>query len=181
MLGDFVSWNKPGRRAFSVEEHPLSSIQRQMNRLLEDFVSGTALEQPLAGLSERFGGAFQVRLAVEDTADAITVHAELPGVQEEDFDISLTKDALTIRGEKKKPQRDKEEKDVRVMDERLYGPFERVVPLMVPVREDQVDADFSNGILVVRLPKALEGQRAKKIIIKSSSSSTGTDESSPQE
>lgn len=172
MLGDFVSWNKPGRRAFSVEEHPFSSLQRQMNRLLEDFVSGTPLEQPLAGLNERLQGMFQVRLALEETTDAITVYAELPGLQEEDFDLSLTKDALTIRGEKKKPQRDNDEKNVRVMDERLYGAFERVVPLSAPVRDDQVEADFSNGVLVVRLPKEKAQQAARKITIKSSTGSS---------
>ena len=102
---------------------------------------------------------------IKETDGALEVTTELPGVQEADIDVSLTDEMLTVKGEKKS-ESEREEKDMRVV-ERSYGAFERSVRLPCAVKEDEVDAEFKNGVLKITLPKSPEATaKTKKIAVK---------------
>jgi HSP20 family protein len=93
------------------------------------------------------------------------VSIELPGVSSEDFDLTITDDTLTVKGEKKSEQ-EKEEKGYHVT-ERSYGRFERSFRLPEEVNTDKVDASFDKGVLQITLPKRPEAQRkTRKISVK---------------
>lgn len=95
-----------------------------------------------------------------DKKNEIVVKAEVPGVEKENINISLTDNTLTIKGEIKKEEEIKEE-DYHY-SERSYGSFVRVLTLPAKVQADKVKASFSNGILEIHLPKA-EGAKPKEI------------------
>jgi HSP20 family protein len=106
---------------------------------------------------------------VSETDKEIRITAELPGVDQNDVDVSLDDDVLTIRGEKKFEQ--KEEKENFHFVERSYGTFQRSVRLPFPVDPEQVNASFENGVLTVSLPKTAQQERSRKIQIQSSKDS----------
>jgi len=87
----------------------------------------------------------------EDT-DAIIIKTDLPGVSQDEIDIEMNNDTLTIRGERKFEDEEKREKYVRV--ERQYGAFQRSFTIGVPVEPDKIKAVYKNGILELTLPKA---------------------------
>jgi HSP20 family protein len=91
------------------------------------------------------------RIDVTETEQAMVVTAELPGLDETDFDVSLSDEGLVLKGEKKV---DKEETGVGyVYTERTFGRFERRIPITVDILADKVEAGFRNGVLTVTLPK----------------------------
>lgn len=94
--------------------------------------------------------------------DKFVVKAELPGTKEEDIDVSVVGDILTIKGEKKMEAEVKEEDYYRY--ERTYGSFCRSIPLPSTVDSSKIEADFENGILEVTLPKSAE-VKPKKITV----------------
>ena len=119
----------------------MDGFQREMNRLFDDFFRSPA----------PFGGATP-RVDVEETDDEYRVSAELPGIDENDVNVTLTNGVLTIRGEKKA---EREEKDRSYyLSERSFGSFRRAIPLPSEIDEDKVEAQFKNGVLTIRLPKS---------------------------
>ncbi|WP_462325119.1 Hsp20/alpha crystallin family protein [Desulfoplanes sp.] len=94
----------------------------------------------------------------------ITVKAEIPGMEPKDVDISLEKNMLVIKGEKKFEEEEKKENYQRI--ERSYGSFYRSLPLTMEIKEDKIEATYDKGILSITLPKA-EPTKAKKIEIQS--------------
>ncbi len=94
---------------------------------------------------------------IYETDDAVIVKtAPMIGVQPEDIDVSITADALTIRGETR-PE-DDVQSDSYLRRERKYGPFSRTVSIPRPVKADQAVADFKEGVLIITLPKADEAR-----------------------
>ena len=164
-IKDLAPWNWGRKNELNVQgEHPFESLQRQMNRVFDDFFSGFDL-QPFSGWGEKFGG-FNPRINVTENDKEVRVTAELPGMDDKDIDLSLTKDSLTIRGEKRLDHEKTEGN--RYYSERSYGTFSRTVPLGFEVDEDKVDASFVKGILTIVLPKSERAQRqARKITVKS--------------
>lgn len=82
----------------------------------------------------------------------IRVRAELPGVEEDDIDVSVSDNMLTIRGEKRSEAEDHEGDSYR--HECSYGSFERAIPLACEVDRDNVEATYRRGVLTVTLPKS---------------------------
>jgi HSP20 family protein len=102
---------------------------------------------------------------VSETDKEIKVSAELPGMDEKDIDVSLTRDSLTIKGEKKQETEDKGEDYYRM--ERSYGSFTRSIPLPIEVDTDKVQATFKKGVLEITLPKTARAiQETRKIPVK---------------
>ncbi len=87
----------------------------------------------------------------EDT-DAIIIKADLPGVSQDEIDIEMNNDLLTIRGERKFDDEERRDKYVRV--ERQYGAFQRSFTIGIPVEPDKIKAVYRNGMLELTLPKA---------------------------
>ena len=145
-------------------EYPFGAFQREMNKLFDDFFGGFELS-PWAPVERRLASVFTPHVDVSETDKEIKVSAELPGMDDKDIDVSLTRDALTIKGEKKEEKEDKG-KDYYKM-ERSYGSFTRSIPLPVEVDTDKVQATFKKGVLEITLPKTAKAiQETKKIPVK---------------
>lgn len=99
---------------------------------------------------------------VYEKEDKFVIKAELPGMKQEDIDVSIVGDTLTIRGEKKTESEVKEEDYYR--SERHYGSFFRSIPLPSSVDAKKIEATYEDGVLEVVLPKAPE-VKAKKLAI----------------
>jgi len=94
--------------------------------------------------------------------DRFVVKAEVPGMKEEDIDVSVVGDTLTIKGEKKSETEAKEED--YYCCERSYGNFYRSIALPSTVNASEIEANYEDGILEVSLPKAPE-VKPKKITV----------------
>ena len=93
---------------------------------------------------------------IAENPDSYEIHAELPGMREEDINLTLNNNVLTISGEKKREV--KEEKDNFVRVERSYGKFERSFSLPNNITGDRVTANYADGVLKITLPKAEEAK-----------------------
>jgi HSP20 family protein len=96
---------------------------------------------------------------VEETPDHLVFRAELPGMAREDIELELEDGVLTIQGEKKEEERD--ENVQGLLYERRWGRFARRFTLPRAVDANSISAQFSNGILTVRVPKAEEAKGRK--------------------
>ncbi len=129
----------------------IERIRREFDRLLEELVPREEGERLFAPVVD-----------VYETDQDIVVKAELPGVKKENVEVSIRDNALHIKGEKKEEKEEKTETYHRV--ERVYGKFERVIPLPTDVKVEAAKAEFKDGVLEIRIPKA-EGSKEKKIEI----------------
>jgi HSP20 family protein len=142
----------------------MTSLQREMNRMFDDFFSGTDLssfrmmEEPLS--------RFAPSVDVKETSKKIKVTAELPGMDEKDISVSLQDDCLLISGERKEEKKDEDEEYYH--RELSYGSFRRMILLTAQVDAEKVEAKFNKGVLKITLPKiaGTESDKAKKIEIK---------------
>jgi HSP20 family protein len=134
-----------------------------MDRLLDEFWSGGAFP----GFGAAGTAGFAPDVDVEETAEAVRVKADLPGLSEKDFHVSVEGDLLTISGERR--SEDTREEGGRKWTERTYGKFERTVRLPAEVEVDKANATFTNGVLAVTLPKNAKARtQSHKIDVKSS-------------
>jgi HSP20 family protein len=101
---------------------------------------------------------------ITENPDSFEIHAELPGVRQDDVRLTLNNNVLTISGEKR--QETKENKDNVLRVERNYGRFERSFSLPSTIRADDVRAEFEDGVLHILLPKAEEA-KSRQIAIQS--------------
>ena len=138
---------------------PFAALQTEMNRLFDDVWSG--LGTPAANVESAIA-APRIDLKEDDGNWYIT--AELPGMSEDDVEVTYDDGVLRIAGEKKQETED-QGRNVHVT-ERAYGRFERQLPLGHGVKDDQIDAAFKDGVLTITAPKAAEKEQTKKINVK---------------
>ena len=131
-------------------DHHLYSLQRDMNNLFDDFFRGFDIT-PRGFYSSGIGN-YKPSVDVKENEKEIIVKAELPGVEEKDIEVTVTSDAVTIKGEKKEEKEDKG-KNYYCM-ERSYGSFSRVIPLAVEAESGSAAASFKNGVLNITIPKS---------------------------
>jgi len=129
-MTDLIPWRKR-RNGLQVnrEREPqdwANSLHREMNQLIDRFFTGHDLD-PLHWDHGLVTGDFMPRVDVSETDKVIKVTVELPGMNEDDIDLTLSRDSLTIRGEKKEESEENEIDSYRM--ERCYGSFSRVIPL----------------------------------------------------
>jgi HSP20 family protein len=103
------------------------------------------------------------RVDVSETDKAITVKADLPGVDPKDVDVTVRDGVLTIKGEKKEEREEKKKNYQRM--ERFCGKFYRAISLPTGVDEDNIAAATAKGVVTVTIPKKPEAQ-PKKIAVK---------------
>ena len=101
-------------------------------------------------------------IEVFEKEDKLVVKAELPGMKEEDIDISVVGDTLTIKGERKAESEVKEED--YYCCERSYGSFSRSIAVPSSVDANKIEANYEDGVLEVSLPKAPE-VKPKKVTV----------------
>lgn len=138
-------------------------LRDEIDRFFDDFF-GNFFEAPL-GLRRgmpAFGGGYYPALDIVDRDDSVDVYVELPGLDEQDVEVSVTDGGLTIRGEKKQEFADEGIGWARA--ERSYGAFQRTIPLPTGVDADKTRATFTKGVLRVCLPKT-EPTKARRVPI----------------
>jgi HSP20 family protein len=126
----------------------LSDIQQEMNRMFDTFFGRPGM----TAAAERM---WLPLCDMWETKDDLYLTFEVPGIREKDVNVSITGDVLTVRGERKWEREQPREESVHRL-ERVYGKFERSVPLPMPVQADKVKASYRDGVLEIRLPKAEE-------------------------
>jgi HSP20 family protein len=132
----------------------LFDLHRQVNRLFDDLFD----QDGDSGFYARAGMATPA-MDIHQDDKQVEITAELPGVKEEDIDITIDDGVLTLRGEKESTRED-EQSGYR---ERSYGSFERRITLPANIDEDACSADFRDGVLTITLPKSEEKARGRKI------------------
>jgi HSP20 family protein len=137
-------------------------LHREMNRLFEDASRGPTGGREIAG-GQLLAGP---RMDIHESENALEITAELPGVSQNDVDLRIEGDVVTIRGEKRNERRDKHAHIV----ERSYGTFQRSVQIPFSPDPAQVEANFDSGILTVVLPKKGQQEKAHRIEISGSKS-----------
>lgn len=131
----------------------LSAVPLRLNRLFENLFAAPAEPQ----------GGWTPRMDVVETADAIEVLIDLPGIDPKLVELSIHKDRFEIRGERTKSEAPAGARWYHF--ERAAGPFHRVLRLPVPVDADKARAESHHGLLHVTLPKTADVM-PKRISIK---------------
>ena len=141
-----------------------SPIIRQMRRAINSALQD--VWEPV-GVSSFRQREFQPEVSVSENEREIRVQAELPGMKENEIEITYEPGNLILKGEKKEEeQRESKERGVHYSEWR-YGAFERRIPLRVEVQESQIQANFDRGVLTVVLPKTEQSrQQARRIQVK---------------
>jgi len=151
---------RKGLPAKREEYEPFTFFREEMNRLFDNFFRGFDIE-PL----ERRFAAFSPSIDISETDKEIVISAELPGMEDKEIDVSVSKDSLTIKGEKKEEKEEKGKSYYRM--ERSYGSFCRTIPLPSEIDTEKAVAEFKKGVLTIKLPKTPEAiKETKKISIK---------------
>lgn len=120
------------------------SLQREMNRLFDSLMQTSD-----SGFSDM---TFIPAAEIEETPEKIQLKLEVPGMEAKDLDVQVTAEAVAITGERKSETKSEEKGVTR--SEFRYGSFQRVIPLPAKVKNDQVQAEYKNGVLSLNLPKA---------------------------
>jgi len=140
-------------------EHPVNTFQRAMNQLFDDFFTSFDLS-PFSVFEDM--AVFRPNINITEDTRHLTITAELPGMDEKDIEINLSKEALTIKGEKHAEK--EEEGKESYYAERSFGSFQRVIPIHREINADKAEATFKKGILTITLPKKKEAEVGKKKI-----------------
>ena len=141
----------PARREEAA--NPFFALQREVNRLFEDFFAMTPQER------EDWMTEYP-QIDVRETDKELKVSAELPGMTDKDIEVLISGDSLTIKGEKKEEKEDKKENYHRM--ERRYGSLRRILQLPSEVKADNAQATFKNGVLEITIPKSEQAEKEKK-------------------
>jgi HSP20 family protein len=127
----------------------INTLQQEMNRLFDDFV------HPI-----RYGNgglAFVPAAELRETEDAVYLKLEVPGMEAKDLDVQVTAESVSISGERKSEV--KTEENGMTRSEFRYGKFQRVIPLPTRINNQEVQAEYKDGVLNLTLPKAPEEKR----------------------
>jgi HSP20 family protein len=128
--------------------HNLSSLQEQVNRMLDATFSGRSDNSTMT--------TWAPAVDIYETENELVLKADLPDINERDLDVRVENNMLTIRGERKFEQKVKEDNYLRI--ERTYGSFSRSFSLPNTVNNEAIKAEYKNGVLTVELPKRAESK-----------------------
>lgn len=145
-IANLIPWRKA-----HADENALTQVGQEINRMVTDLLKGTlAWRQAVVPVYT----SPSVRLDLTEDDRAVHVTAELPGMDEQDLDVSIAGRLVTIKGEKR---HDADEwKRTCHRSERTFGPFTRMVRLPCEVSSEEATARLKRGVLEVSLPKTRE-------------------------
>ena len=132
----------------------LRSLQDEMNRLFMTNLPRSVAQEDLAT------GGWSPSVDIFENENEIILEAELPGMDRDDFEVSIENNVITLKGKREFQKRNEGDNYHRV--ERSYGVFTRSFSLPRTVSAENTTADFKNGVLRVSLPKR-EETKARKI------------------
>ncbi|MEC4817547.1 MAG: Hsp20/alpha crystallin family protein [Scytonema sp. PMC 1069.18] len=146
----------------------LETLRRQMDQVFDELTAQT---------SDTSNANWAPAIELIDAGDRLIFKAQLPGVATKDIDLQVTRDAISLTGERQRQNSTNESNFLH--SEFRYGKFQRVVNLPVAVQNDKVEADYRDGILTLTLPKVEEVRnRVVKINLGGETSSDKTLEAS---
>lgn len=129
---------------FGGSKRRMRDLKGDMDRLFDEFFGEDG------SLTNR--GDVQARTSIEDKPGAYIVTVEMPGVKKEEIKISYKNERLYLTAEKKRVETD----TVYLKDERQFGHVARSLDIPMEILSDQIEAEFTDGILTVILPKSKE-------------------------
>jgi HSP20 family protein len=137
----------------------LATLRREVDRLFADFVDG--------GPQHVWGRGAAPAVEVCDTTDAVVVKAQVPGVSQDQLQVDITDETLTLTGERQEEENKEGKHDAR--REFHYGAFARTLTLPMAVQADKATAQLKDGVLEITLPKSASAQaKVKQIPIQAS-------------
>jgi HSP20 family protein len=151
--------SKPSEMTPSQPRDIFTAMRDEMDRVFERFETGWPR---WPALLRRSNVMAVPELDVRESGNAITIDAELPGVEEKDVSVTLANGVLTIKGEKKQEKEEKSEN--YYMAERSFGSFERSIRLPDTIDENKVEAKFDKGVLKITAAKKPEAVKAQRRI-----------------
>ena len=135
----------------------LRSLQEEVNRLFSTNLTRSFGDESIGR------GAWSPSVDIYENKEQIVLEAELPGMKQEDFDLSVENNVITLRGERRFEKTDDSDNYHRV--ERSYGSFTRSFTLPQSVSAEGAKAEYSNGVLRVTLPKREEAKSRRIEVI----------------
>ncbi len=139
----------------------LVTLRERMNRLFEEAFTSRGEEKGLVA------GNWSPSVDIFETENALVLTAEVPGIDENDIEIKIEDNTLSLRGERKFEKETKEENYHRI--ERSYGSFYRSFTLPTSIDQDKIQAEHENGILKITMPKKPELKPRKVKVLKATS------------
>lgn len=137
-----------------LERLELERLRDRVGRLFDALQEATLADAPAAP------GAWSPPVDTCETAEAVTVRVELPGVAASQLKVSLTGTRLRICGEKRR-RTPRARIISHLCSERSYGHFSRTIPLRWTIDVGEATAELANGILTIRLPKRRDRRGAE--------------------
>ena len=128
----------------------LRTLQEEVNRLFSTNLTRAFDDEGIGR------GAWAPSVDIYENKDQIVLEAELPGMKQEDFDLTIENNVITLRGERRFEKTEETDNYHRV--ERSYGSFTRSFTLPQTVSAEEAKAEYSNGVLRVTLPKREEAK-----------------------
>ncbi len=135
----------------------IDTLQREMNQLFDTLAPSTSSGNGESRLS------FMPAAEIHETPEAVHLKLEIPGIKAEDLDIQVTRNSVSISGERK--SENKTESNGVTRSEFRYGRFQRVIPVASQIESDAVEANYKDGVLELTLPKA-ETEKSKSVKVK---------------
>lgn len=157
-----VPWRDKSQTPAPREDYadPFLSVRRDVDRIFDDFFNGfgRALGSP--------SGSWMTptpSIDLTENEKEIVVTAEMPGLEEKDFEATVSGDVLTLKGEKK-AEHERRNGDAYYVERHRFGSFSRSVRLPFEVKDEKVDARYEKGVLTIRVPKPADMQRRARRI-----------------
>ncbi|HHL40492.1 MAG TPA: Hsp20/alpha crystallin family protein [Deltaproteobacteria bacterium] len=139
----------------------LETMRREMDRIWEElFTGGQRHRGRLAPQRAAAEGVAAPALDIIDKDDEILVKVEMPGVAKEDIDVSVENNVLTVKGEIRRSEEEKDDAYYHV--ERTYKSYARSIGLPVEINPEKIKAGLKDGILYIHLGKS-EAVKPKRI------------------
>lgn len=139
---------------------PFMRLQQEMNHAMRDIYD--LFEPTSANLGTFEGMRISPPIDLIETKDCFKIEVEMPGMSEEDINVSFNENRLVIEGEKTTSKKD-EKKDY-VSREIQYGRYERSISLPLSADIEKATASFKKGMLWVTIPKKMSSQSSSKNI-----------------
>jgi len=136
----------------------LATLQSDMARLMNSVFSG----QPLAGNGGSGVSSWLPPVDIHETEDSLVLSFDLPGLKEDEIQIELDENVLTVSGQRERQEERKDDSYYRY--ERRFGSFSRSVALPAGVNDETIEANYEHGVLEIRVRKP-EEYKPKRIQI----------------
>jgi len=148
------------------KERPVfQTLHDEIDRVFDEFRGAMTTFGDKPGAEKN--GWLTPKIDVSETDESIEVIAEIPGVKDENIDVSITNNVLVIKGEKSEEHEEKK-KDYHLI-ERSHGNYIRSIPLGFDVETEDAEAAFNDGVLKITIKKPSEiAEKTKKIPINKS-------------